>query len=66
MSLTEYFPYFLVPLIEDLKDWTTLGKETFKLSPGNIDVFIKRRVLVSTIGDITGIMFLIFARASNR
>ncbi|KAG5684087.1 hypothetical protein PVAND_013336 [Polypedilum vanderplanki] len=51
-----------IPLIEDLKDWTTLGKSDEKLNPDSIQVLMKRRIFVSSVGDITGIMFLIFSR----
>jgi hypothetical protein len=49
-----------VPLKDDLKNWTLLGTNPDKIDPKNIEVFLKRQILVSKVGNITGIAFLVF------
>lgn len=51
---------YSVPLEEDLKDWTTLGNNGRTIKDSKVEMFLRRRMFVSDIGDITGVAFLIF------
>lgn len=55
----------LVPLENDLKSWTTLGSDGRTIKGGKIELFLKRQMFVSEIGEITGIAFLIFLAVSS-
>ncbi|CRK94349.1 CLUMA_CG007863, isoform A [Clunio marinus] len=49
-----------IPLKSDLKAWSTLGNTLHIFESGKFDIFIRRGVLHSDVGDIIGIAFMIF------
>lgn len=55
---------FSVPLEEDLENWTTIGSTNEAYNPNNIDIFIRRGIFQSHVGDITGIAILLFSLVS--
>lgn len=52
------FIFFQVPLEKDLKAWTTFNEQTFDQE--RFEIFIRRGIFRSEIGDVTGIAFLIY------
>lgn len=57
------FSLFAVPSVEDLKLWTNFSNENIREGE-KIDIFMKRRIFISEVGDITGIAFLAYRAVS--
>lgn len=57
-----YYKNYLpsVPLAKDLKDWTDFGIVDESSSDRTVDIYMRRGIFVSEVGDITGIAFLVF------